>query len=665
MRPSFFIALVICIICSYVNSIAEDTDDSLKTYRLGEIISTANKNSKMINLSKIDELQFRDISKSNALSVSDLKIIIPSANFVTNSRGESLLYIRNAGERQTGIYFEGAQFNIPWDNRVDLSLIPTDIIGNLKIIKGAGSILYGANVLGGAIEINTIERANDGYGLFGRVQAGDGNQKSFSLTADGRTGKFNFVANGGYSSTAGIILPGNTPDFINQKSGSALRTNTDFERLNLYGRAEYKFNGITAGISISHLDAEKGVQPEGTYLAEDTRYWRIPDWKRTMIILNGESKSNNSETLIKMSLWYDIFNQLIDDYKDLNYTLKNESLEDYDLTTGGRAAISQSIAENQIIDLFFNFILNTHEQSTIQSDTNFSKNYSLNLFSIGADYKLNIGLLDISAGIGVDNQITPLTGSFTESEGSSSADWSAVISLGYNLAEDFNIYANIGRKTRFPTMREMYDAAIGKFTVNPDLKSETGILTEAGIKLITGDINWDFALFYNSYDDMIVRINDPLNKSKKMRVNLAQGRNTGLEAGAAYRPNNKLSIYSFLTFSKTEVKNNSESEWTNDVEYKPEILWTVSAEYVFPLEIQLLLQSQYTGAQKGESPYDGFVEIEPTVILDSKISKKIILDRKVFEAYIRINNITDTYRLSKLGITEAGRFLSAGVVFNI
>ncbi|MCZ6857846.1 MAG: hypothetical protein O7F70_07580, partial [Gemmatimonadetes bacterium] len=50
-------------------------------------------------------------------------------------------------------FFEGALLNIPWDNRVDMSLIPASVIGGFTVAKGVPPVEYGTNVVGGAVTL--------------------------------------------------------------------------------------------------------------------------------------------------------------------------------------------------------------------------------------------------------------------------------------------------------------------------------------------------------------------------------------------------------------------------------------------------------------------------------------------------------------------------------
>jgi iron complex outermembrane receptor protein len=388
----YFFALTICL----QNALTKAPLDSLKSYRLGEVVIRSSQEEKGLTESKFIDLRYNDLQKLDALSISDLQFFIPSSQIRTNSRGESLLFIRGAGERQLGLFFDGALMNIPWDNRMDLSLVPTDVIGKFTVNKNANSIMYGANILGGAVSISTLERASDGFGATARLQLNDAATQLYSILHDGKIGNFNYIANISYLNSAGFLISANATDTNNQNQGSKMRTNTDKNRLNIYARGEYKFGDLTTiGLAVNHINAEKGVAPEMNLAPKNTRYWRYPLWRRTLITFNGEhffNKENDFRLLL--TGWYDIFNQQIDAYKSIEYKEITETQKDDDKTFGVRASCGFQFIENQ----FLNFVFNGFASNHIANVNGIESEFSQNIFSTGLEYKGIFNNLEINAG---------------------------------------------------------------------------------------------------------------------------------------------------------------------------------------------------------------------------------------------------------------------------
>jgi len=259
--------------------------DSLRSYRLSEIVIGGDV-SNVRSMETVRRISIASIVKEDASSAAALVRLIPSAHLQTNSRGESLIYIRNAGERQVAVFFDGALLNIPWDNRVDMSLIPVGMLGGMAVSRGVPSVVYGTNVIGGAINLQSrsLERA----GSLMEVTAQSGTLSSSLLRATylRRVGEWRIVASGGLFSTDGIALP-RKPGISYSQTGNSVRTNTDRQIGNLFLRLGRKLpDGSEYGLSLMHIDSEKGVAPEG-HIDPDVdrvRFWRYPKWRNTMLM---------------------------------------------------------------------------------------------------------------------------------------------------------------------------------------------------------------------------------------------------------------------------------------------------------------------------------------------------------------------------------------------
>jgi iron complex outermembrane receptor protein len=648
-------------------SASEVEADSLKVYRLGELNISEEKNVGKIGMSRYD-VQQHEVHRSDATSVNQLQLYIPSGRIRYNSRGESMLFLRGAGERQLGLFFDGVQMNIPWDNRFDLTFIPADVIGRISVNKNAGSVLYGPNVLGGAVNISTIERSSEGFGINARVQAENSNSINTALTHDGKIGNFNYIANVSYYKSDGSILSSDVPDtVINQDVNSKFITNTDMKRLFAYLRSEYKFSELTTlGLSLSWLDGEKGVAPENDNTKP--RYWRYPELNKTLFTLNLEQfTSENQDAVLRATLWYDIFNQTIEDYKSIAYD-KNEMnaiQKDNDLTLGGRLAFMYRLGQKQNLNWVFNGFVTRHKETITEELL-----YSQNTINTGLEYDGSFDRLSINAGVGYDRNETPKTGLFTEYEGLTSSDWAGFIYLDYRLSNTFGLFGNLSRRTRFATMRESYSGALNKFMVNPELRPETGILSELGLSYDREDFNLRVSGYYNHYTDLITQITltkEQDSLKRKMRINVGTADIYGLDLSFRFNPFNQLALEGSFTY----LLSNGEDAEGNEIEHfddKPEILAGLSALYKLSFGLDLLAELELTGSQweSDASLPGGYAELGASSSINFRISYTFYLaEDYLYEIYLRANNIFDTYRLSQGGLPEPGRTLIAGLGLRI
>lgn len=241
---------------------AQAPADSLREYDLGEVVVGGGAE-EPVAPSTVQRIPLAAIDRLDAPSVASAARLVPAAHVQTNSRGETLVYLRGAGERQVALFFDGALLNVPWDNRVDLSLVPSGVVGGMTVAKGVPSVLWGANVLGGAV--NMVSRGLEGDGLYGELsrQVGSEGFDQGATTLLGRRGGWSFAASAGRANRDGIAVPGDADLAFSQDAGGP-RTNTDFEQFNVFGRVSYDLaDEARIGVSVLHVSGEKGVAPEG------------------------------------------------------------------------------------------------------------------------------------------------------------------------------------------------------------------------------------------------------------------------------------------------------------------------------------------------------------------------------------------------------------------
>src|SRR5690606_39198672 len=221
-----------------------------------------------------------EVERADASAAAELGRLVPAAHVQTNSRGETLLYLRNAGERQTAVFLDGAPLNVPWDYRVDLGLVPAGVVGAMTVAKGPSAIEYGANVLGGVVNLTSggaAARRTEAEGHYGTAENLGG-----ALLHGGTAGRFHYVAQAGYVRHDGFLVSGAAALPFSQPAGTGLRLNTDARIANVYARGVYAFDGgPRVGLTLLHVDAEKGVAPEAHLdpAVSPPRYWRYPEWR--------------------------------------------------------------------------------------------------------------------------------------------------------------------------------------------------------------------------------------------------------------------------------------------------------------------------------------------------------------------------------------------------
>jgi iron complex outermembrane receptor protein len=659
----------------------DEVPDSARTYRLGEITVTGD-TIPQVQPTTVQRLSYPQITRTDALTAAGIVHALPAARIQTNSRGESLLYLRGAAERQVSVFFDGAFLNVPWDNRVDLSLVPSGAIGGMTVSKGIASTLYGVNTIGGALNIVSLDQRTPGYSTEIQSQVGTNEVLGGSLVHMGRTGDFNYIGELSYNTRGGIPLPKDANLAFNQ-SDANVRTNTDSRSMSLYLRGENHFaERAEIGLAVHYIDAEKGVAPEGN--VEDPRFWRYPLWRNLTISLNSEADfGENRDWSFRGAVWHTRFQQDIAQFDDVSYAIASAQEEDRDNSFGTRLVLRRQIGTGAL-NLALNGLVATHDQRDLRFDTTGAlipfrdasgniidyptASYQQQLYSIGAEFDQRWSELGITLGASFDGMQTPKTGDKPSQE--PFGDYSLLGGATYDLSPTTVLRGSAGRKTRFPTMRELYGEALRRFLINPDLKPEESWIGELG-GVMRGEWGSVELVGFGQVTSNTIdqRTLDTLGGTRRQRINLEGSRTLGVELVGQLRQFRPLRLDAHLTVMNPRGRATSSTgaDSTFFLSEKPEMLGTLTAEYEFDFGLLPMIEIVQTGVAYSPNDDNEFVQLEPSTVINVRLAYRFSLfgENTLAQAYVRANNVTDALVLPQLGLPGAGREIVGGIKISL
>ncbi len=649
------------LLCLCVTGIvqAQTPTDSLIHYELGDIIvHPAGAPSDISSTSTTQYVRLAGISQSDAPSIDQVFRLIPSAHLQTNSRGESLVYLRGSGERQVSLFFDGALLNIPWDNRMDLSLIPAEVVGEISISKGVPSVLYGANVLGGAINMTSRQLRNPGR--FSQVSGilGSQNSQQARMTWLRNTQRFQTTFFVGISNQDGYTLPHDL-DLPYSQESEDLRTNTDRRMRSAFG--QFAFNverGGKIGVSLFRFDGKKGIAPEGHLdpASAHVRYWRYPDWGTSMAILSGEFPFENGT--LRGAAWVSRFGQTIAQYSDKSYSMQRQTQMDQDDTYGMRLSYSHGFSSSRSLQAAVNLMSSSHEQGDLEiGQQGLYRDFSQRIMSTGLEYSMG-GPVNLVVGASMDVLTTPKTGDKPERGPQMSVG--ATIGLSHETSSDVTIRGVLGRKTRFPTMRELFGEALGRFLLNPNLNPESSILSELAIRVDRNEMVVEAIAFFNRTRNTIGQqmvVLEGESRARRQRINLNGSRVLGLETTFNFRVIRNLLLDCSLTTMHARELN---SRGTRPLIEKPSWIGMCNVNYRPGAGFSIILESQYSGRAYGLGKGNGLISLPSSLVTNTRVSWLMLYRQYSAELFSRINNLTDEIVLPQLGLPGPGRTLHVG-----
>ncbi|MFV1979594.1 MAG: TonB-dependent receptor, partial [Rhodothermia bacterium] len=640
-------------------------DDSTTIYHLGAVV-VGSRVQRIQTANTFQQITLNSIDNLDAVKVSEFGPLIPSGFVQTNSRGESLLYLRNSGERQVALFFDGALLNIPWDNRIDLDLIPASALSSLSISKGAASAAYGANVMGGAVSMTTRSLGKPGRFTEFDFQAGNAGRFEGEAVQLGRSDSFQYLASVGYYSQAGIPLSGKV-DLPYGQSDPDIRTNTDMKRFNAFGRGAFSLeNGTQLALSASYIDAEKGIAPEGHKQpgTPTIRYWRYPDWRNLMLIASiGSELESDRNTGYRGAVWMNRFEQGIVSFESEKYETPNARQDDDDVTLGGRFVFRNRIGASEA-----RFSLNgshsRHRQVERVGESGSDQTFRQILGSAGIEADIRPGgPVWYSASLNLDLQAIPDADVFEAPD--PEVEFGGMLGAVYPATSEWTVRVSGGRKSRFPTMRERYAEGLGRFIVNPDLVSEQAFLGEAGVKFVRLASHIELVAFTNltsnTIDQDVIQVGG---EAKRIRVNLGGSRSFGLELDAATRPIQGLLLQANGMINYLRAQDGETGAYDRRLTERPNTLASITGTYNHRSGLTGMFSLVHTGSAFSLGDSGEFLPLAPSTVLNGRAGYRFHLrqsPRAIVELFGRVNNAFDVLVENQLGLPGPGRAVLAGV----
>jgi iron complex outermembrane receptor protein len=635
-------------------SIFAQKEDSVKVYDLDEITV---KSGNIIEPKPTTKIGSQVLEKYDGISLFEIAKYIPSIKPQTNSRGESLFYLRGSNERQLGLFFDGALLNIPWDNRIDLSLLPTSNYEELKIIKGVPSTIYGANSIAGVV-VGTSKIIKNRE-LAGKVNTilGLNNYQKIDLSMFQKIDKFSFLISASHFKRDAFRLP---KSFNSTENPEQERVNSYQRTSGIFAKSRYDYNNYSnVELSIQYIDSKKDVPPE--IGVDKPRYWKYPVWNKVGFNIVGKHSFNfNSTSFLDYNINLYKFKMEIKEYTDITYSTIDDIEKNDDFVLSGRLIYTHIYNHNSILRFSASGYSTTHTDQFLS--TQFAKiDYQQFLYSTGAEYELINNNFIFIGGISYDG--TTITEAGVFESGNPLSNIGINTTLKYNFTKKLNGQINLGHKSRFPSLRESYSDGLGRFVRNPNLKAETVTDAELGLEFLFNNGRLFANTFLAYLSDGIVRTVVSTNDGNKfIRINKDEIRTYGAELEGEYHFRKNIDVGFSFSYLNSFAKN-EDGLYKDTLEYRPEIISNLYFRSSITKNFDLLLESTIISNQYGlkdGSPY--FNKLPEYFLFNMRVAYSVnLIGESGLEIFVRANNIFDKLYYTQFGLPEAGREFFVGL----
>jgi len=582
----------------------------------------------------------------------------------TNSRGEAVLRLRGSEERQSQIFIDGAPISVPWDGRPDLSLFPASFIRNVSIIKSAAPIEFGANAVLGVVDISTFEKAAD-FKLSARSEVGTHGARLMEGEVSVPIKGVSLQLGGNHFSRDALAVASREEIPFDPLLGDG-RTNTDLESTSFFGAVALERQWGSFRISAFDIDAEKGIAGAAHIdpAEGNPRFWRYPNWHMTQISLAGDVKLG-ADTNLRVNSWHQRFSQQIVSFGDISYSLAEEQQDDRDRTYGGRVTLSHDW-RHLTTRLVASGQESTHtqtEKDLLANTSGDAERFRQRLFSIGGE--VDIPLTDTvksSFSLAHDRASTPLTGGRAPQPAIS--NWAAAGALEWHATPELTVTATLGQRTRFPTMRELYGNALGRFLLNPDLRPETALVGDLTFAWAPAALPIELTVtpWFTRIDDTLSQRNVRVDGvTRRQRINLEGSDGYGIEAGLVWQATEALALEANAFWQDLEADRDAEGNRPT-LYQRPKSQLLLAANYETPGGSSLRAEMSHLGNAFDENEDGTLAQLGTSTEFNVKFYVPVKrTDYGVWQIYGSVNNITDTTILPQLGLPDAGRTFRLGI----
>lgn len=604
------------------------------------------------------------------VTVADVFRAVPGVQTRANSRGETVVRVRGGEERQTAVFLDGGPLATPWDGRIDLSLLPASVVRQVDVYQGAVPLEFGANAIAGVVDLSTrsppgelVLRAELALGELGRESGSvvGSMPASPDLTLQGA------IAYG--EQEAERIADPRTVPF--DPAPDRRRTNTDQRSHSALLAVQWGSGDQVLRLSWLGANAERGIAAQGDLdpAVSAPRYWRNPQWQLSQPMLSAHW-AFNERWAMRLSAWQQSFDQTILAYRDNTYAQVRARERDLDRTLGARAVLSRD-SERSGLRLSLISQTSTHTQRDAASATGLEADmvegatlrYRQQQLSLGVEYDRRLAEeWSLTLGAGRDWFRTPLTGDKPAQPDAQAAAYTAA--LRWRPTETSWGSLSLGRRSRFPTLRELFGESLGRFLINTELVPETGHFVDLQFswRALAG-LRADVTLWGADIDDVIgQRVVRVEGLSRRQRYNQPGYSSAGVES--------RLEV-EILDDLKVEAS----AAWRHDavqraVPQEPRVLLQrPRTQYSLALDWQATSRTDlraelYRGGAAHDLADDGILRrLPPHVTLALRAyyeCGRVGPDLPVL-AFLAADNITDALVLPQLGFPSPGRSILVGV----
>ena len=599
---------------------------------LGVIVITPTRGPRMLKdlPTNVSVITRKEIAESNAQNVGEVlknKLGIEVRRYGTLG-APSYIGLRGCSAYQTLVMVDGRSVNNTADGIADLSQFSVDNIERIEIVRGPASALYGANALGGVVNIITREAKDE------------------KVTVDGNFGMGSFGTQIARLNLGTKDTKIKTYFTISNNTSNGWRKNSAYDNHNFTGRLAYDAR------KIGNFEFRGGYH-RGKLGLPGVNYRFDPiTWERVLLNEKFAADPNHNQEDEK-------------EYAILEYSNKRENSKFMFKAYGSSDQRRDRNPDEPRDDLHENVTqgieaqLNTLYGITFGTDIHQDKYRQKN----GIDSQTKIDEKNLNRAIFLQETLsfkpmTAIPGIRFDHHSAYGNQINPSFSLIYQPRESLKFSLNLARGFRAPTFCDLYqpytDYGIYQAEGNPNLKPEKATSYDFGFEHQLGKLLLSrLTLFRTNIEDLIEWAMDSSFVWKPS--NVAQAYSQGIEIEFIHQIMDGLSQSINYMYLHSAGKKEDEEKY-EIAPYKPHNRVNYSIDYANNFGLKISLGTEYVDEQWNARGKTGD-RLPDYFLLNARIAQRI----SNLEAYVSFANILDKKYQMVFGYPMPGRTVMAGI----
>jgi vitamin B12 transporter len=423
------------------------------------------------------------------------------------------LFLRGTNSTQTAVLLDGRRLPQGFSNSYEIGRYRIFGLSSVEILRGPSSSLYGANALGGVIDLRQQSPLSAKAGSTLVAEGGSYGRGSLGLA---------FLTNnavGAQAATSGTAVS------VSASHDDGWRPNGDRDALSTYLKHEWRLSPNLVFDLVGSADHGRAGLPGQDIGGAGS----LTDWERDsgwLLSPGLRFQDANTEATVFWSRAGSAISSVTAPYAN-RYLLDRDELT---------AFVDRKVRPDLTLGLGLSYERTTFEQFDVAASslTWADTHESLGVWT-RADWQVT-SVDRVRASVREDR--------FTDFAGKTTGE----VSYSHRLTKELLAHAKVGTAYRAPAAN---DLAYGTHLGLP-LRPESNTGTEIGLRhenAVPGALSWTLVAFRNDLTDLI-----DYNPISYQTYNIAKARTQGVEAGVETRPAKGLRVFGTTTWLDSEIR---------------------------------------------------------------------------------------------------------------